>query len=84
MQIAYALTINPELKGKPVNIDIRCTELILKLEHLNGSFQIGAIKGLKLVVEKIKTHYILRYTNEKSKSLINVFAKKITAEALTL
>ncbi len=56
LQIASALAINPVLKHRPVNVDIRCPELILILEYQNGSFQVKGIKGFKLVDEKIKTH----------------------------
>ena len=64
-----------------ISVEIRC-KVSFALEY-DSNLVPGMIEGYKrLVFEKVKTHQILRYVSETSKTRIDLFTKSLVTAAI--
>ena len=72
-----------KLMKQEVSVEIRC-QISFALEF-DSNLVAGTIVGYKRIVfEKVKTHQILRYISETSKTRIDLFAKSLVAASVEL
>lgn len=64
-------------------VEIRCDVYLAPMRIQDEKYLlVGQIHGLSMIVQKTKTHHIVRYkqSNKTSKIALHVFAKGITAQ----
>ncbi len=71
------------IEQKTISVEIRCDFLELELRTNDSQLLAGTIKGFNALIDKVKTHHILRYTCEKNaEHRIDIFTKRLATRAL--